>query len=259
LLDTFRAEVEAQKQRDEREAAEAARREDRRVADEAQREASRKQVETQMASAAAARRRPVAHDPQTGEVLEGKPRPRKLRRQPILPTRPFRVVTDEATGQRVRVELTVEEIQDRDAARAEGEMRRAEDRRALAEVIPVFRERIPALGELLIKGDARTLRGRELLVLDRPNGSKLRLVARHYDGTGISGTRDINYINAHVLFRKPGSGLPFRTRGVMFESGELREVARVLLEEADKLDALEGSADDLDVDYSRSMGEDEDA
>ncbi len=164
--------------------------------------------------------------------------------------RPWRFHVNEETGLRERVDMTDDEIEAMVAAKALAAEKLAEDRRVLAELIPVFSERTPAISERLIPGDKRTMGGVEALSLERPNGSKLRLVRRHYDGTGESGLRDIRYINAHVVYSKPNSGLVFRTRGCMFEETELREVANVLLAEADRLDAIaaesasEDAADD---------------
>jgi hypothetical protein len=166
------------------------------------------------------------------------------------PARPFRWVIDESTGERVKRELTPEEVAARDTAKAEAEAKNAEYRREIATLIPVHPDEIPAIGEGLIRGDARTLGGIELLSLERPNGSRLRMTRKHYDGTGLSGARDIHYISAHVVFLKSNTGLLFRTRGVMFEQGELRAVASVLLAEADRLDSEAGD----EVDDSRPMG-----
>ena len=79
--------------------------------------------------------------------------------------------------------------------------------------------------------------------------------------TGQSGLRDIRYINAHVVYSKPNSGLLFRTRGCMFEETELREVANVLLAEADRLDALaaESASEDAAEDWQPVAPPDVDA
>lgn len=151
---------------------------------------------------------------------------------PSAPRVRSRWVVDEATGERHRVALTPEEIAAADAAKAAYEERRAEERRMLALLLPVHDDGLaPAMNERLVAGDARTLAGREVLALERPNGSKLRATIRHYDGTGVSGTRDIHYCSLHVLFAKPGSGLLFRTRGAMIERGEMLPVVTMFLRE----------------------------
>ena len=147
-------------------------------------------------------------------------------------------------GNRVRRNLTPDEIREAAEHKAATEARRAEERALIGQLIPVLRCEgdPPSKIEHVIPLDKRTVRGAELVSCVRPNGSRLRLVGKYWDGTGPSGHRPLAYVSGYVVFYSQ-AGLPFRTRGVMFERGELRTVAAALLAESDRLDAAEAAGE----------------
>ena len=151
---------------------------------------------------------------------------------------------DEA-GHRFRRELTPEEIAARDASKVLAEEKRIAMRALLEQLIPAGRlpGEPPVKTDRLFPLDARTSQGTEIVSVVRPNGSKLRLVSRYYDGQARTGRRPLAYVSGHVVFTQPGSHLPFRSTGVMFERGELRAVGQALLDEATRLDALEAAGE----------------
>ena len=151
---------------------------------------------------------------------------------------------DEA-GHRFRRELTPEEIAARDASKVLAEEKRIAMRALLEQLIPAGRlpGEPPVKTDRLFPLDARTSQGTEIVSVVRPNGSKLRLVSRYYDGQARTGRRPLAYVSGHVVFTQPGSHLPFRSTGVMFERVELRAVGQALLDEATRLDALEAAGE----------------
>jgi hypothetical protein len=65
------------------------------------------------------------------------------------------------------------------------------------------------------------------------SGSHLVVAAREYDGTGVNGGEPCEYVSVFVTFRAAGAQ-PRRTQGVAIRPGELRAVARALLDMADR-------------------------
>ena len=87
----------------------------------------------------------------------------------------------------------------------------------------------------LVVLDERTMKGDKLAVVTRPNGSEFVALRRSFDGNG-DGFGERTYVLLSVWYRQ-GVGKLWRSKGCAVERAELRPLARVLLEEADRLDA----------------------
>ena len=153
-------------------------------------------------------------DPDTGEVMEDEPSRRR------------RTPNEVAEAKRIREERA-------DLRRQEVAALRAIDPACEVEGDPPVAWRVPRRmggepsGVLL---ELPRLSGRGL------PGSRLVLAARSYDGCGPNGGAAHEYVTAFVRFRD-GHGYERRTMGVAFRVSDLREVARVLLIEASRLEA----------------------
>jgi hypothetical protein len=153
-------------------------------------------------------------DPDTGEVVEDEPSRRR------------RTPDEIAEAKRIREERSALRQQEVAALRAIDPACEVEDD-------PPVAWRAPAR----MGGEPSGV----LLDLPRPSGrglpgSHLVLAARTYDGCGPNGGAAHEYVTAFVRFRD-GRGYERRTMGVAFRESDLREVARVLLIEASRLEA----------------------
>jgi hypothetical protein len=161
------------------------------------------------------------HDPETGEVHDDAPRPR---RRP--PTEAERAERDRFVAERAQLR------------RAEVDALRAIDPACETDDDPPVVWRVPARmggqprGVLL---DVPRLSGRGKA------GSRLVLAARSYDGAGPNGGEARDYVSAFVIHRDSG-GYERRSVGVAIRREELREVARTLLEYATALDRHDAEA-----------------
>jgi hypothetical protein len=201
----------------------------------------------------------TAHDPETGEVLEGPhwetqpdgarvfvgeepPRKRRKRaalRAPGMTPGTWRWDTAD-DGRRFKRPLTPEEITERERFRAEKEEREREHRNLIAALMPIVAPEgdPPTAHEQLFPMSAGKYPGKVMVELPRTNGSAFVMTHRAWSGED-HGVEPFEYVNCYIRFTK--NGLRYRTRGVMFRDVvEMRAAARALEMAADRI----GEADE---------------
>lgn len=150
-------------------------------------------------------------------------------------------MSDVANDERPRRRRTPEEAADAKRVREE----RAELRRQEVEALRAIDPACEVEGDPTIDWRVPVRMGGEPrgLLLELPRlsgrglpGSRLVLAARSYDGCGPNGGVAHDHVTAFVRYRD-GRGYERRSIGVAFHATELREVARVLLLEASRLEA----------------------
>jgi hypothetical protein len=174
----------------------------------------------------------VMHD-EDGVVIEDAPPPppKRRKRGPKLAREQFLTPAERA------------ELEAQAAWRLEERERKAKETEAMLALLPVESTQTegepPILSERLIELDARTCAGNVLAEVKRPNGSRLMVTSKHYDGTS-KGFGARTYIHCAIWFRK-NPGKLYRSKGVAIERVEMRALAAALISEADRLDTIDVS------------------